>query len=122
MREPTPQKETETWWRAALAGESLEFTEAPQAGWYWTRMFRGGPRIGVIVFLHSPVDEEGSLDGDEVMYGQQHGKDLVFGEALDELWSKCWNHAVSDVDYNKYLNPDYDPKKDDDNFIPKEVQ
>lgn len=69
IRQPTTEASAFRWWRQALAGSAPQRHEdEPQCGFYKTRVVRGGPWVGVAVWLDQPIDPEtGELTGDECL-------------------------------------------------------
>lgn len=67
MRQPTPMSILFAWHRAAIAGEAPPMHEGlPEAGWYRTRMVKGGPFVPVEIRVEREIDlETGELAAPE---------------------------------------------------------
>lgn len=81
MSKPTPHAKLYAWHEAALPmeGRGPSITDEPQCGWY---MRATGPRnddgtkyYPAMIWMESPVDENGDLTGDEVLRCRVNGKD-----------------------------------------------
>ncbi|WP_339820675.1 hypothetical protein [uncultured Paracoccus sp.] len=59
MRRPTTEPEAYRWWRDTLAGlRPARHEDDPQCGFYKTRVVRGGPWVGVAIWLEQDIDPE----------------------------------------------------------------
>ncbi|MGN7869586.1 hypothetical protein [Paracoccus sp. 22332] len=59
IRRPTTEAEAYRWWRETLAGlRPARHEDDPQCGFYKTRIVRGGPWVGVAVWLEQSIDPE----------------------------------------------------------------
>lgn len=76
IREPSSAAALLAWWRAALADPSLPRHEGePQAGYYKTRLVRGGPWVPVHLYVEREVcPETGELLGPERIVADCDGK------------------------------------------------
>jgi hypothetical protein len=110
MRRPTPRTESERWWREDLAGNSPALTTTPEAGWYKIKKKKGGPWLALVIWLHSPVDEDGFLTGPEELYAKLGGEFLGDPE---KWWTSSSLTSISVEEYNFMLNegPIHDPEK-----------
>lgn len=75
MRQPTTTAVAYAWWRAALRDPSTPRHDGePQAGFYQTRMVRGGPFVAVRIWLEQETDENGELVADEKLRAELNGE------------------------------------------------
>lgn len=85
IRKPTPAAELLAHWKARLAGENPPAHDGmPECGWYKTRLIKGGPWVGVRIFVDRYVDEEtGELVSPEIY------RAVVGGEPRDPapIWT-----------------------------------
>ena len=100
MRRPTDTTDLYSWWQKALAGEPVAYHEShPECGFYRTRdriAYREyGPWIPVSILLHSPIGEDGFLDGDEAFIAWRDGVQV---DPLD-VWVWCCRNPISEEDY-----------------------
>lgn len=67
IRQPSSLKMIYAWHRAAIAGEAPPMHEgAPEAGWFKTRIVKGGPYVPVEIIVEREIDvETGELASDE---------------------------------------------------------
>ena len=100
MRKPTDPTELYFWWECALAGMDVKYHEnQPECGWFKTRekldYRQYGPWLPVKIWLHSPTDENGFLDGDEELRAYRDG------EAVDpqDIWVWCCRYPITEEEY-----------------------
>jgi hypothetical protein len=67
IRRPSTAAQLYSWHRSALAGECpAQHDGLPEAGWYRTRLVKGGPFVPVRIFVEREIDPEtGELTGPE---------------------------------------------------------
>lgn len=59
IRRPTTETEAYGWWRDTLAGlHPPRHEDEPQCGFFKTRSVRGGPFVGVAIWLEQAIDPE----------------------------------------------------------------
>lgn len=83
MRQATTEPEAYRWWRDTLAGlRPARHEDDPQCGFYKTRVVRGGPWVGVAIWLEQDIDPEtGELTAPEtfaaICNGQNRRPDWI---------------------------------------------
>jgi hypothetical protein len=67
IRQPTPAAALYRWWNDALAGLAPEVHDGlPEAGFYRTRLVKGGPWVAVEIKVIRDIDlDTGELEGPE---------------------------------------------------------
>lgn len=97
IRQPTDLHRAFAWWRAALAGDVGPIHEgAPQPGFYRRRLVRGGPWVGVAIWLAQEIDPEtGELVADERLVA------TVDGAPADPIavWTYCAKNPIPEAEY-----------------------
>jgi hypothetical protein len=74
MRKPTPYAVSHAWYIQVMEGKNPPITHEPQCGWFKRKLIKGGPWVPVAIYLISPTDEDGNLDGPEEMRCYVNGK------------------------------------------------
>jgi hypothetical protein len=94
MRRPTDQYAAYEHWRRVLAGERvpIHLDTPPQLGWYRLRTVRGGPWLGVVIWLDQQIDAEtGELISDEIIRARLAGEDVPPAR----VWPHCAHRAIT---------------------------
>lgn len=76
MRRPTPTAELYRWWRIALTNPNLPRHDGiPEAGWYRTRLTKGGPWVPVCIWCERDIDADtGELTAPERLLCEVDGQ------------------------------------------------
>lgn len=100
MRQPTPDHVLYEWHRRALVEDRLPRQEdAPQCGWYRTRLVKGGPWVPVLIWCHRVYDEDtGELDEPESL------RATIGAEPADPV--RVWLHCrpISQNAYQRIID------------------
>ncbi len=96
MRKPSTPSQLLGWHRDAIAGRNPPIHDGePQAGWYRTRLVKGGPWVGVRIFVEREIcPDTGDLISDEVLVA------LVDGGRRDP--SRLWTY-LTPISREEYL-------------------
>lgn len=102
MRQPTTEAQAYRWWRDALAGlRPARHEDDPQCGFYKTRVVRGGPLVGVAIWLEQDIDPEtGELTAPETLAA------ICNGVTRRPDWiRRNWTYfrPISDADYDALI-------------------
>lgn len=97
MRKPTPVLEVYAHWRAALAGKAPPITHDPQPGFYRRKLVRGGPWVGVHIWLEQDIDEAGELIAPPVLRALVGSNSYV---DADDVWTYVADNPISQEEYN----------------------
>ncbi|WYK05445.1 hypothetical protein DWF04_005935 [Cereibacter sphaeroides f. sp. denitrificans] len=76
IRQPSSAKQLYAWWNAALSNPDMPRHEGiPEAGFYKTRLCRGGPWVPVRLYVEREIDPEtGELLGPERIVAECEGE------------------------------------------------
>ena len=87
IRRPTSEADALLWWRRSVSGERVaRIEDEPQCGFFKARMVRGGPFVGVAIWLEQDIDPEtGELTAPEEMRAMMNGR------MTDPI--RAWNFA-----------------------------
>lgn len=99
MRRPTPIEALHEWYRHALRGDEPDLhNDDPQAGFYRTRLVRGGIFVGVRVWMHQEIDPEtGELCDDERLRAEINGIEV---EDVAESWSRFCDQPITEDEFD----------------------
>jgi hypothetical protein len=100
MRTPTAFADAYAWWTAALAGEKQQITTEPRPGYYRRRLVKGGPWVGVRIYLDQIVGDDGELLSDEVMKAECDGAPCD----PEDAWIASCDHPITREDYRYYVS------------------
>jgi hypothetical protein len=80
--------------------------DKPEAGFYWRRFVRGGPKIPVHIWFGAPLDP---VTGEELERGhrwQARVRDLHQTDETDvlETWISCAGNPIPETEYNDMLS------------------
>ena len=98
MRRPTDLYAAFQWWRDALAGKRPVITTEPEPGFYRRRLVKGGPWVGVAIWIEQEIGDEGDLLTDETLACARDG----LTADPDEEWSYCAGNPITEEEY-RYL-------------------
>jgi hypothetical protein len=85
------------WYRLALKGLNPPIDgDDPQSGWYWTRIVKGGPKVGVKIWLEQDVDETGELINPPVLKASKGDK---FVNPF-HIWTYVADNVIEEAEYN----------------------
>lgn len=79
--------------------------DTPQAGFYWRRFVKGGPKIPVRLWHGAPIDPETGeeLERSHRWQAMVNG-DLVTGDtAVIEVWISCAGNPIDEAEYDYLL-------------------
>lgn len=78
--------------------------DTPQAGHYWRRFVKNGPKIPVRIWHGAPIcpDTGEELDRSHRWQAIVNGE-LVTGDAVLETWISCAGHPISEAEYEYLL-------------------
>lgn len=88
IRQPSSMRSLYAWHRAAVAGEAPPRHDGiPEAGWFKTRIVRGGPFVPVEIMVERQIDiETGELASDERLVA------IVEGQSRNP--ASLWTHLT----------------------------
>jgi hypothetical protein len=79
--------------------------DTPQAGFYWRRFVRGGPKVAVKLWHGAPLDpvtgEE--LDRSHRWQAMVDGKHITEETAVLEAWISCAGNPITEAEYKTIL-------------------
>ncbi len=110
MRKPTSYSVSHAWYIQVMEGKNPPITHEPQCGWFKRKLVKGGPWVPVSIFLISPTDEDGNLDGPEEM------RCYVNGKAADpgEQWTYVADRPITLQEFDYLVDLAGWAKKNDD--------
>lgn len=87
IRQPTNMDAAYLWWRRSVSGERVpRIEDEPHPGYFKRRMVRGGPFVGVAIWLDQEIDPEtGDLTAPEEL------RAIANGQPVDPV--RVWNYA-----------------------------
>jgi hypothetical protein len=95
-----PEADPYFYHRAALAGwRPPIFADTPQAGWYYTRFVRGGPKVAVKIEIVQDVDETGELINPVTFEAYRDGAPVD----VWRVWPMVADAPITEDEYNFML-------------------